>query len=126
MPVAEWPNAKDCKSLKPPVRIRPGTPSLTFIAPSSNGKSADFESVNLGSNPKGASRKVIMLEWIKIRDEVTCEVYHRLLDHNIGQYVCMITKPHKVYKVQVLNHVPWHASRLASAKAVAEKVYSGV
>ena len=37
------------------------TPSNAFVmhstAPSSNGKRADFESVNLGSSPRGASKK---------------------------------------------------------------------
>ena len=67
-----------------------------------------------------------MIEWIKIRDEVTCEVYHKLLDNVSGQYVCIITKPQKMYQVQILNHVPWHARKLNDAKAVAEKIYVSI
>ncbi len=67
-----------------------------------------------------------MIEWIKIRDEVTCEVYHRLLDSVTGQYVCTINKPNKLYQVQILDHVPWHARKLNDAKAVAEKIYVGI
>ena len=42
---------------------------LSYAAPSSNGKRADFESVNLGSNPRGASiltRKFIMTDIIAV------------------------------------------------------------
>jgi len=67
-----------------------------------------------------------MIEWIKIRDEVTCEVYHKLLDNSTGQYVCTINKPNKLYQVQILDHVPWHARKLNDAKAVAEKIYVGI
>ena len=64
-----------------------------------------------------------MIEWVRIRHEVTCEIYHKLLDNASGQYVCTITKPQKMYRVQILNHVPWHARNLKDAKAVAEKFY---
>ena len=42
---------------------------LSYAAPSSNGKRADLESVNLGSNPRGASiltRKFIMTDIIAV------------------------------------------------------------
>jgi arabinogalactan endo-1,4-beta-galactosidase len=44
----------------------------------------------------------IMLEWIRIRDEVTCEVYYKLWDENISKYVIQINEVDKIYKVQIL------------------------
>ena len=64
-----------------------------------------------------------MLEWIKIRDDVTCEVYHRLWDHNISKYVIQINKVNKLYKVQILDHVPWRAARLNAAKEFSQRFY---
>jgi len=64
-----------------------------------------------------------MLEWIRIRDEVTCEVYHKLWDENISKYVIQINKVDKIYKVQILNHMPFHVKRLKVAKEASQHIY---
>lgn len=67
-----------------------------------------------------------MLEWIKIRDEVTCEVYHRLRDHNLDKDVVFVNNVNKQYRVQVLDHVPFHTSKLKLAKEVGQLIYEQV
>lgn len=68
-----------------------------------------------------------MLEWIKIRDEVTCEVYHRLRDHNLDKDVVFVNQVTKQqYRVQVLDHVPFHTSKLKLAKEVGQLIYEQV
>ncbi len=67
-----------------------------------------------------------MLEWIRIRDDVTCEVYHKLWDHNLSMYVARINEVDKRYRVQILDHVPFHAKRLKVAKLAGEHIYEQV
>ena len=67
-----------------------------------------------------------MLEWIKIRDEVTCEVYYKLWDENISKYVIQINEVDKVYKVQILDHVPFHVKRLKVAKTASQHIYEQI
>ena len=67
-----------------------------------------------------------MLEWIKTRDEVTCEVYHRLWDHNLSKYVVQINEIDRVYRVQILDHMPFHAKRLKVAKLSGQHIYEQV
>lgn len=67
-----------------------------------------------------------MLEWIKIRDEVTCEVYYKLWDENLSKYVIQINEVNKVYKVQILNHVPFHVKRLKVAKTASQHIYEQI
>jgi len=64
-----------------------------------------------------------MLEWIKIRDEVTCEVYYKLWDENISKYVIQINGVDKVYKVQILDHKSFHVKRLKVAKEASQHIY---
>ncbi len=66
------------------------------------------------------------LEWKRIRDEVTCEVYHRLWDHNLSKNVVFVNQINKMYRVQVLDHVPFHTSKLKLAKEVGQLVYEQV
>lgn len=66
------------------------------------------------------------LEWIKIRDEVTCEVYHRLWDHNLSKYVIQINEVDKLYRVQILDHVPFHTKRLKIAKTASQHIYEQI
>jgi len=67
-----------------------------------------------------------MLEWLKIRDEVTCEVYHRLWDHNLSQYVIHIDQVDKVYRVCILDHQPFHVKRLKVAKEASQHIYEQI
>jgi hypothetical protein len=64
-----------------------------------------------------------MLEWIRIRDEVTCEVYYDLYDHNIQNTVVTIREVSKRYKVRILDHVPFHTSKLKIAKEAGQHIY---
>jgi hypothetical protein len=65
-----------------------------------------------------------MLEWIRIRDEVTCEVYYKLWDENISKYVIQINEADKgYYKVKILDHVPFHVKRLKVAKEASQHIY---
>jgi hypothetical protein len=68
----------------------------------------------------------MMLEWIKIRDEVTCEVYYKLWDENLAKYVIQINEVNKVYKVQILNHHPFHVKRLKVAKEASQHIYEQI
>jgi len=65
----------------------------------------------------------IMLEWTKIRDEVTCEVYYKLWDENLSEFVAQINKVGIRFRVQILDHVPFHAARLKVAKEVGQHIY---
>lgn len=67
-----------------------------------------------------------MLEWKKIRDEVTCEVYYRLWDENKSEFVARINEVNKQYRVQILDHAPFHAARLKTAKAAGQHIYEQV
>lgn len=67
-----------------------------------------------------------MLEWIKIRDEITCEVYYKLWDENLGKYVVQINQIDRQFRVQVLNHQPFHAKRLKVAKEASQHIYENV
>ena len=67
-----------------------------------------------------------MLEWIKIRDEVTCEVYYKLWDHNLSKYVIQINEVDKVYRVNILDHAPFHVKRLKVAKLASQHIYEQV
>ena len=67
-----------------------------------------------------------MLEWIKIRDEVTCEVYHQLWDHNLSKHVLQINEVDKRYRVQILDHQPFHAKRLKVAKEASQHIYEQI
>ena len=64
-----------------------------------------------------------MLEWIKIRDEETCEVYHELYDHNVSDTVVTIRQDKRQYRVQILNRVPFHTKRLNVAKSASQHIY---
>lgn len=64
-----------------------------------------------------------MLEWIKIRDEETCEVYHELYDHNVSDTVVTIRQDKRQFRVQILNHVPFHTKRLNIAKSASQHIY---
>ena len=64
-----------------------------------------------------------MLEWTRIRDEVTCEIYYKLWDENISKYVIQINEVDKVYKVQILDHKPFHVKRLKVAKEASQHIY---
>lgn len=64
-----------------------------------------------------------MLEWIRIRDEVTCEVYHELYDHNIQKTVITIREVNKRYQVRILDHVPFHAKTIRVAKEAGQHIY---
>lgn len=65
----------------------------------------------------------MILEWVKIRDEVTCEVYHKLWDPNLSKYVAVINQVGKVYRVKILDHVPFHTNRLKTAKVSGAHIY---
>lgn len=67
-----------------------------------------------------------MLEWIKIRDENTCDVYYKLWDDNISKYVAQINQVDRLYRVQILDHVPFHTKRLKLAKTSGEHIYEQV
>ena len=67
-----------------------------------------------------------MLEWVKTRDDVTCEVYHRLYDHNLNKYVIQINEVDKQYRVQILDHAPFHAKRLKIAKIASQHIYEQI
>jgi hypothetical protein len=64
-----------------------------------------------------------MLEWVKIRDEVTCEVYYKLWDDNISKYVAQINQVGRLFRVQILDHAPFHTKRLKLAKTSGEHIY---
>ena len=64
-----------------------------------------------------------MLEWIRYRDESTCEVYFRLFDENLMKYVATVDKPDRRYRVRILDHVPFHAKSLKLAKEVGKHIY---
>lgn len=67
-----------------------------------------------------------MLEWIKIRDDVTCEVYYRLYNHVLSEFVASIHQIDKMFRVQILDHAPFHAKRLKVAKLSGEHIYQQV
>jgi hypothetical protein len=64
-----------------------------------------------------------MLEWLRIRDEVTCEVYYDLYDHNISRVVVTIREVDKRYKVRILDHMPFHTKTIRVAKEVGQHIY---
>lgn len=64
-----------------------------------------------------------MLEWIRIRDEVTCEVYYELYDHNIQKTVVTIREVSKRYQVRILDHVPFHTKTVRVAKEAGLHIY---
>lgn len=64
-----------------------------------------------------------MLEWIKIRDEETCEVYHELYDHNVSDTVITIRQDKNQYRVQILDRMPFHTKRLNTAKNASLHIY---
>lgn len=64
-----------------------------------------------------------MLEWLRIRDEVTCEVYHDLYDHNIQKTVITIRKVDTRYRVKILDHMPFHAKSVKVAKQASQHIY---
>lgn len=63
------------------------------------------------------------LLWERIRDEKTTEVYHRMFDTVINQYVAVVHKADKGYQVQIKQNVPWKRRTLKSAKKDCEFVY---
>jgi hypothetical protein len=67
-----------------------------------------------------------MLKWISHRDEVTCKVIHRLWDDNISKYVVQINKVDKRYRIQILDHVPYHTKQLINAKRGSQHIYEQV
>jgi hypothetical protein len=67
-----------------------------------------------------------MLEWIRIRDDVTCEVYYKLWDENVSKYVAGINKVGSRFRVQILDHAPFHAKKLQIAKDAGEHIYEQV
>jgi hypothetical protein len=67
-----------------------------------------------------------MLEWIKHRDENTCEVYHELYDHNISGVVANIHKIGRDYRIQILDHAPFHSKTLNTAKSAGQHIYEQV
>lgn len=67
-----------------------------------------------------------MLEWVKIRDETTCEVYHRLWDDNLSKYVIQINEVDGVYRVKILDHAPFHTKRLKVAKTASQHIYEQI
>lgn len=67
-----------------------------------------------------------MIRWEKIRDDVTCEVYHKMYDSDYPKPVAVIRKAGKAskpYRVQILDRIPWHRKTLKIAKADAEHIY---
>lgn len=64
-----------------------------------------------------------MLEWIRIRDDNTCEVYYRLYNHDITDYVATIHKADYRYKVQIMDHVPYTTKSVNIAKTSCEHIY---
>lgn len=64
-----------------------------------------------------------MLEWIKIRDEETCEVYHELYDHNVSDTVVTIRQGKRQFRVQILDRVPFHTKKLNTAKSASQHIY---
>lgn len=64
-----------------------------------------------------------MLEWIRHRDEVTCEVYFTLYDHMRQDTVITVRSAPKGYKVQILNHVPFHTKSVKVAKSAGQHIY---
>lgn len=67
-----------------------------------------------------------MLEWIRVRDETTCEVYYEMFDHLAGKTVISIREIDKRYKVQILDHRPFHTKRLKIAKQAGQHIYEQV
>jgi len=64
-----------------------------------------------------------MLEWIRIRDERTTEVYYKLFDENLSKYVAIINKPDTHYRAQILDHAPFHTKSLKIAKDGCKLIY---
>lgn len=64
-----------------------------------------------------------MLEWFRIRDETTCEVYHEMYDHLVEKTVLTIHEIGGKYRVQILDHVPFHAKTLKVAKSAGQHIY---
>jgi len=64
-----------------------------------------------------------MLEWIRIRDDVTCEVYYKLWDENLNEFVATINQVDRRYRVRILDHAPFHAARLQVAKEAGQHIY---
>jgi len=63
------------------------------------------------------------LRWERIRDDETCEVYHKMYDTLINKYVAEIHKAKRGYQVQILDRVPWKRRTLKSAKIDCEFIY---
>lgn len=64
-----------------------------------------------------------MLEWIRTRDNNTCEVYFDLYDHNISRVVINVRKIDKRYRVEILDHKPFHVKSLKVAKEAGQHIY---
>lgn len=64
-----------------------------------------------------------MLEWLRHRDEITCEVYYTLYDESKFSDVVTIRQVNKKYRVQILNHVPFHCNTLKIAKSNGKFIY---
>jgi|688.fasta_scaffold1896497_2 hypothetical protein len=64
-----------------------------------------------------------MLEWTKIRDGVTCEIYYKLWDKNLQKYVVQINQINKRFRVQISDHVPFDVARLKVAKEVGQLIH---
>lgn len=64
-----------------------------------------------------------MLEWNRIRDENTCEVYYKLYDEYRADYVATINKVDYRFRVQILDHAPFHAKSVKVAKEVGQLIY---
>lgn len=67
-----------------------------------------------------------MLEWMTIRDEVTCEVYYKLWDENLLRYVVEIHNDHNAYRVQILDHAPFRVKKLRLAKSASQHIYEQI
>lgn len=67
-----------------------------------------------------------MIEWFRIRDEVTCEVYHEMYDHFTNKTVLTIREVKKRYRVQLLDHAPFHTKTLRVAKQAGQHIYEQV
>lgn len=68
-----------------------------------------------------------MLQWEKIRDNNTCEVYYVL--HDWLESNSIVATIHKVgyrFKCQILNHQPYHCLKLKVAQGATQKIYEEV
>jgi len=64
-----------------------------------------------------------MLEWKKHRDERTCEIIHTLYDENKQDSVVVVRKVGSKYRVQILDHVPFHTQTLKVALRSGKHIY---